>query len=210
MTFTANWQEYEDTGKIEGVVIGIVTNNNDEEKLGRVKVKFPHKKDEDQTDWIRVATLMAGNGRGTFFLPEVNDEVLVAFERNDIEHGVVIGALWNGQDKPPETNENGENNKRTIKSRSGHIIRMDDTKDQEKIEIIDSSGSNSIIFNTADNTITITADADITIQAKGKLKLSGKGIEITSEAEVKIEAKQNMDLKGGPQLNIKGNMVNIN
>ena len=68
MTFTANWQEYEDTGKIEGVVIGIVTNNNDEEKLGRVKVKFPHKKDEDQTDWIRVATLMAGNGRGTFFL----------------------------------------------------------------------------------------------------------------------------------------------
>ena len=145
-----------------------------------------------------------------FFLPEVNDEVLVAFERNDIEHGVVIGALWNGQDKPPETNENGENNKRTIKSRSGHIIRMDDTKDQEKIEIIDSSGSNSIIFNTADNTITITADADITIQAKGKLKLSGKGIEITSEAEVKIEAKQNMDLKGGPQLNIKGNMVNIN
>jgi uncharacterized protein involved in type VI secretion and phage assembly len=127
------------------------------------------------------------------------------------EFPYVLGALWNGKDKPPASNEDGKNNLRTIKSRSGHIIRLDDTDGEEKIEILDKSAKNSIVISTKDNTITITADADVTIQAKnGKLKLSGKGVEIKSEAEVKLEASTQMDLKANAQLNVKGQVVNIN
>lgn len=194
-----------------GVTIAVVTNNQDPDKLGRVKVRFPWLSDEDESHWARVLSPMAGKERGFYFLPEVDDEVLVAFEHGLVEFPYILGALWNGQDKPPEANDDGKNNKRTIKSRSGHVIRLDDTNGEEKIEIIDRSQKNSIIISTKDNKITITADADITIQSNnGKLKLSGKGVEITSQAEVKVEASQNMDLKASSQLNIKGGMVNIN
>jgi uncharacterized protein involved in type VI secretion and phage assembly len=156
-------------------------------------------------------TPMAGNDRGLFFLPEVDDEVLVAFEHGSPEFPYVLGALWNGKDKAPESNDDGENNMRTIKSRSGHVVRLDDTDGSEKIEIVDGSGANSIVISTADNTITITADADITIESgSGKLILSGNGIEIKSQADVKVEAGANMDLKASGQLNIKGTTVNIN
>jgi uncharacterized protein involved in type VI secretion and phage assembly len=196
-------------GCFYGVAVGVVTNNQDAEGLGRVKVRFPWLSDEDESHWARVVTPMAGNQRGLYFLPEVDDEVLVAFQHGDIRFPYILGALWNGQDKPPENN-NGANNLRTIKSRSGHIIRLDDTADAEKIEIIDKN-KNSIIVNTAKNTITVTADADITIQStRGKLILQGNGIEITSQAGVKVEASQGMELKAGSQLNIKGSVVNIN
>lgn len=198
-------------GRFYGVTIAEVTNNKDEEGLGRVKVKFPWLSDTDESFWARILTPMTGKEYGMYFLPEVGDEVLVAFEHGMIEFPYILGGLWNGKDKPPDTNSDGKNNKRVIKSRSGNIIRLDDTEGEEKIEVIDKSGKNSIVISTKDNKITIAADADITIQSsQGKLKLSGKGIEIDSQAEIKISASQNMDLKAGSQLNIKGNIVNIN
>ena len=198
-------------GRFFGVTVGVVTNNQDPDDLGRVKVRFPWLSDEHESQWARVVTPMAGDGRGLYFLPEVEDEVLVAFEHGMVEFPYVLGALWNGQDAPPESNDDGGNNVRVIKSRSGHVIRLDDTDGEETIEIVDGSGNNSIVISTADNTITVAADADITIQSSsGKLILSGKGVEITSQAEVKIEASQDMDLRAGGQLNIKGSMVNIN
>ena len=209
-------------GRVYGVTLGVVTNNQDPDGMGRVKVRFPWLADASEpaeSHWARVLTPMAGNERGLYFLPEVDDEVLVAFEHGRVEFPYILGALWNGKDKPPESNDDGKNNMRAIKSRSGHIIRLDDTDGDEKIEVLDSSGDNTIVISTADNAIaitakseiTITADADVTIQSSnGKLKLSGNGVEITSQAEVKIEASQNLDLKAGAQLNIKGSMVNIN
>jgi uncharacterized protein involved in type VI secretion and phage assembly len=199
------------SGRFYGVTVGVVTNNQDPDGLGRVKVRLPWLTDEDESHWARLLTPMGGNERGLYFLPEVDDEVLVAFEHGLAEFPYVLVGLWNGQDKPPESNEDGENNKRTIKSRSGHIIRLDDTDGAEKIEIVDKQAKDSIIISTADNTITITADADITIQSSGgKLKLSGSGVEITSQAAITIEASQNVELKSSQQVNIKGSMVNIN
>jgi len=194
-----------------GVAFAIVTNNKDPDGLGRVKLKLPWMDDTAETDWARVVSPMAGKERGFYCLPEVDDEVLVAFEHGSPDRPYVLGALWNGKDKPPETNGDGKNNVRVIKSRSGHVIRLTDKDDEEKIEIIDSSAKNSIVISSKDNTITIMADADVAIQSNtGKLKLSGNGIEIKSKAEIKIEATSTLDLKAGPMLNIKGQIVNIN
>lgn len=194
-----------------GVTVGIVTNNQDPDGLGRVKVKFPWLSEDEESFWARMLTPMAGNEIGVYFLPEVEDEVLVAFEQGQIDFPYILGSLWNGKEKPPESNDDGENNKRTIKSRSGHILRFDDTDGEEKIEIIDKSGENKITISASENTIMISAKADITIEsADGKLILNGKGVEITSTDALKIEASGDMDLKTDAQMNIKGSTVNIN
>ena len=86
---------------VAGPVVGIVTNNEDPGGLGRVKLFLPWPSDENETDWARVCTPMAGKERGIFFLPEVEDEVLVVFEHGDPRRPVVLGGLWNGVDKPP-------------------------------------------------------------------------------------------------------------
>jgi uncharacterized protein involved in type VI secretion and phage assembly len=198
-------------GRINGVVIGIVTNNQDAEGLGRVKVRFPWLSDADESDWARVAAPMAGKERGFYFLPEVDDEVLVAFEHGDVRFPYVIGSLWNGQDAPPATNDDGKNNVRVIKSRSGHLIRLNDEDGKETVEIIDKSEKNSIIFDTAKNTITIAADKDITISApNGTVKIEAQKIEINSSADAKVEAGAGMDVKASGTMTIKGATVNIN
>ena len=194
-----------------GVTIGIVTNNKDPDGLGRVKTSLPWMADQVESDWARVVTPMAGAGRGIYFLPEVNDEVLVAFEHGNPDTPYVLGGLWNGKDKPPESNSDGKNDRRAIRSRSGNVIRLSDTDGDAKIEIIDSSGKNTIVISAKNNSITITAASDVTIQSNnGKLKLSGNGVEITSTSTVKVEASQSMDLKSSGQLNVKGTVVNIN
>ena len=199
------------SSKIAGAVIGIVTNNQDPDKLGRIKVKFPWLSDEDESNWARVVSFMAGNKRGAFFLPEVDDEVLVMFEHGDINMPYVIGSLWNGVDLPPETNTDGENNIRVIRSRSGHVIRLNDKDGEEKIEIIDKSEKNLISIDTKDNKITISSDRDIELSAtNGKVIINAQDVEIKSSASTKIEASADMDLKASGNNNIKGATVNIN
>jgi len=195
-----------------GVRIGLVAENKDPEGLGRVKVKFPGSSESDTGRWARLAVLMAGAERGVFFLPEINDEVLVAFEYGDLARPYVLGALWNGKDHPPETNADGKNNLRLIKSRSGHLVRLDDTDGQEKIEIIDKSGKNRLTFDTAKNTISIQAAKDVSIEAKqGTIKLSAQTIELASSAETKIQAQGGATLDGSPgNTIIKGTTVNLN
>jgi len=198
-------------GRIYGAVVGVVTNNKDPDGMGRVKVKFPWLSAEDESQWARIASPMAGKERGFCFLPEVEDEVLVAFEHGDPRFPYVLGALWNGKDTPPFTNDDGKNNIRVIKSRSGHVIRLTDEDGSEKIEIIDMSEKNSLVFDTANNAITITSEKDITLSAtKGTIKLDAKNIEIASSADSKVESGAGMDLKASGTMNVKGATVNIN
>jgi len=198
-------------GRIEGVVTGVVTNNKDPDGHGRVKLKFPWLSDQEESWWARVAAPMAGKERGFYFLPEVDDEVLVAFEHGDPRFPYVIGALWNSQAKPPLTNTDGKNNVRAIKSRSGHTVTLDDTQGEEKILIVDKSKKNSIAISTKDNTITITADSDIVIESKsGKVKITGKSIELASQTTVKVESKSATNLEAQGQMTVKGSTVSIN
>lgn len=198
-------------GRFFGVVIGIVTNNKDPDRMHRVKVRFPWLNLDDESHWARVAVAMAGNDRGAYFLPEPDDEVLVAFEHGSLEHPYVIGALWNGKDKPPENNSDGKNDNRTIKSRSGHVIRLCDSSGAERVEVIDKTGSNKIVITSSDNKIVIEAQGDISIKsATGKVKIDAVGVEITSSTDVKIQAQTSLDASATGQVSIKGAMVNIN
>jgi uncharacterized protein involved in type VI secretion and phage assembly len=203
-----------EAGRIYGMVVGVVTNNQDPDGLGRVKVRFPWLSEEHESPWARMVAPMAGNDRGFYTLPEVDDEVLVAFEHGQVERPYVLGALWNGKDKTPANNDDGDNNIRVFKSRSGHVIRLDDTAGAEKIEIVNGTGKESLVFDTAANTITLTADQDVVIQSKnGMVKLTGqKGVEITAPGGPgKLETKDALDVKStGGNVNVKGSVINLN
>jgi len=194
---------HENTGRYFGVVVGIVTDNQDPNNMARVRVKFPWLSDDNESWWARIAVPMAGSGRGTYFLPEVDDEVLVGFEHGDVRSPYVVGALWNGKDSPPTNNSDGQNNIRLIHSRSGHLVRLDDTDGDEKIEIIDKTGGNKITIKSSDNSLSLECTGKMTLHATA-------GIEITSDADIKIQANATMDIESTAPMTIKGAMVNIN
>jgi len=195
-----------------GVAIGVVTNIKDPDKLGRVRVKFPWFSDNDESEWARVATLMAGKERGSVFLPEVDDEVLVAFEHGDMRRPFVIGALWNGVDVlPKEFVNDGQNNVRLIKSRSGHLIKLDDTDGSETIEVVDHTGKNSIVIDSKESTITISSDKDLVLKApQGKISLIAKELDLQSSAALKAEAGSEMKITASAAMTVKGATVDIN
>ncbi len=140
------------------IVVAIVTDNTDPEGHGRVKLKYPWLSEDHQSHWARIATPMAGGGRGFHFLPEVNDEVLVAFEHGDVNKPYVIGCLWNGVDSPVEPNsksvEGGKVNRRTIKTRIGHTILLDDTAGMGEMSMTTCSG-HKLKLNDAEQNILV-------------------------------------------------------
>ncbi|MFZ0746413.1 MAG: phage baseplate assembly protein V [Terracidiphilus sp.] len=199
------------TGRYYGVVVGIVIDNQDPNNMARVRVSFPWLSDDNQSWWARIAVPMAGSGRGTYFLPEVNDEVLVAFEHGDVRSPYIVGALWNGKDAPPTNNSDGQNNLRLIHSRSGHLIRLDDTDGDEKIEVIDKTGGNKITIKSSDNSMSLECTGDMSLDCKGKMTLNATaGIEMTSDADIKIRADATMDIESTAPMTIKGAIVSIN
>lgn len=203
-----------------GVVVGQVTNLDDPDGLARIKVKYPTlwaSGSECESNWARLVTPMAGAEMGIEFIPEIDDEVLVAFENNDVNHPYILGALWNAQDKPPlpttEAVKSGKVNKRIIKSRSGHTIIIDDTSGEEKISIIDKTEDNKIEIDSSDNSISINSKADITIEGKANLTLKGKTVSIEATQggdmslkgnKVNLEAMTKATLKGGTGLDVDG------
>jgi uncharacterized protein involved in type VI secretion and phage assembly len=192
------------TDRIYGVVSAIVSDNHDPDGRGRVKLRFPWLEEHAESDWAKIATLMAGKDRGAAFLPENGDEVLVAFEHGDIHHPYVLGALWNSEDTPPESNQDGKNNIRKIKSRSGHElifcddaqskrekvelhtkaghkILLDDSAGAEKIEIRDKSGSNVLTIDSM--------KGEMTLESQTSLKIKSM--------QIQIEAQAVLEIKGG-------------
>lgn len=194
----------EPNGNFSGVTVGIVTNNQDPENLGRVKVKYPWLSEKEESHWARVLSPMAGKDRGIYFLPEVDDEVLLAFEQGDINFPYILGSLWNGKDKPPVNNKDGKNNQRLIKSRSGHQIVFDDTKGKEQIVIQDKTEKNKITIDSQDNKINIDVEGDFTITAKGKIMLNSNDEDVVIECKnLSIKTKENYQLEAGKNCTVK-------
>ena len=110
---------------ILGVAVGYVENNVDEKGLGRVQLSFPFLSDGNFRAWARIATPMAGDGAGMYFLPDIGQEVLVAFEQGELRQPLVLGSLWNGKARPPEKND-GQNALKIIQTLQ-HSLVFNDT-----------------------------------------------------------------------------------
>jgi uncharacterized protein involved in type VI secretion and phage assembly len=197
-------------------VIGIVTDNKDPSKLGRVKLKIPILSDQDSTFWCPIIMLGAGKNRGWFFIPEKDDEVLVLFEHGDLNRPLVVGALWNGKDKAPDTNPGGVP-RRMIKSRLGSKITFDDDKKQLIIE--DGVGKGKITFDAGANKITIEAlDGDVCFQTPADdMTIVAQSIEMTANTNLEVHAGDAMQWGAGGSATIKssgttlsGSKVNTN
>jgi uncharacterized protein involved in type VI secretion and phage assembly len=206
-----------EAGRVYEPVIALVTDNKDPQKLGRVKIKVPVLSNQDSTWWAPIIMLGAGKNRGWFFIPEVNDEVLVLFEHGDMNRPLVVGALWNGKDKPPDKNGDGKNPRRVIKSRAGSKIIFDDDKMQLIIE--DGAGNGRVTLDADKNKITIEAlKGDVCFQApKGDIKIVAKESEAKASQNLEIHAGSSMawgtDASAkinGQNTTLSGSKVNLN
>jgi uncharacterized protein involved in type VI secretion and phage assembly len=187
-----------------GILIGIVTDLDDPDGIGRVRVRYPYLGDQESA-WARIASPMAGNNRGFVFRPEVDDELLLAFEMGDPRRPYVLGALWSKTDPlPPDDGKQKNNNWRFIQSRSGHLLKFDDTQGAERIEVLDRNRKIRIIIDSSADKLQIQCDTgDIEIKASaGKIQIEAR------EAEIKASA--GMTLQAGGELRIRGSIVNIN
>jgi phage protein D/phage baseplate assembly protein gpV len=195
-----------------GVVTALVTDLNDPKKEGRVKLKFPWLDTNLQSNWARVAGIGAGNTRGIYWLPEVNDEVLVAFEMGDFNFPYVIGGLWNAMDKVPDDAavKAGKVETRVLQSREGHKIRLVDDSAGQMIEIIDCKTNTSIQMDTKTSKITITSKGDIDLKATGDINLQGTNVNVTATGDLKMKATGMGNLESTGNMTVKGLMVNIN
>ena len=181
-------EEYEmalERKRLYGVYPAEVQGINDPDQQGRVRVRLPWAPDNGSDGyeiWARLAVPMAGNNRGTWFIPDVGDEVLVMFEGGDPRRPYVIGALWNGQDTPPETIDAAENNYlKTIVSRRNIRITLDDTEGQETVTI-QTPGNQTIILKDGPGSIEIKDSNSNT------LKLEPAGVTIVTKAKLTIQA----------------------
>ncbi len=193
--------------RVHEAVIGLVVDIKDPEKLGRIKVKFPDLPGNDTSWWAPLAALGAGPDRGWWFLPEIDDEVLVMFEQGDMGRPVVIGALWNGKDTPPEQN-GGSNERRMIVSRGGSKFILDD--DEGTITIEDGAGAGRIVIST-ENKITIEAlKGDISLQApKGEVAIVSSDTDLKGMSEgITIQAGSALNM-GAPSVTLGGSRLTV-
>lgn len=193
----------------KGVAVAVVTDNQDPDDLCRVKVRYPWHDGVRDSYWARLAMPMAGNDRGLVLIPEVGDEVLVAFEHGDLRSPYVLGALWNGNDRPPLANSDGKNARRILKSRKGHRLLFDDGA-PGVVEVAHVDGRRVVfdddgirIEDAEGNQVRIeSASGAMSIQANGALRIKA--------ATITIEATGTLDLKASATLTVRGALVNIN
>ena len=185
---------------INGLVIAIVTGNDDPNQLGRVKLSFPWLSDSFESDWAPVSQLGAGPNSGAVFLPEVGDEVLVGFGFGNIHQPYVIGGLYNGVDKPnlgAGLVDNGKIKRRGFVSRKGHKLVFLDGDDKSGIALITSDGKIRIGLKETDGELHLVCDGKIVIESTGDMKLTSQGsLELSGSSGVKIESSAVLELSG--------------
>ncbi len=188
-------------GKVYGVVVGIVSNNLDPLGLGRVKVNYPFLQADMpiSSDYIPVATPMAGPSMGLMIIPEVNDEVLVAFGQGDVNSPYIIGSVWNGRDKPPVLSNTivlgGKVTKRVFKTPSGHTVTFDDSPSTPGISIVDKS-MNKIEITSTQGVLNMEMKGNITFKSTtGDLAIECKNFSVKAMQDAKIEATGNLNMK---------------
>jgi uncharacterized protein involved in type VI secretion and phage assembly len=212
-----------DAARWPGAVTAIVTNTDDPNGWGRVKVKYPWVTDEDESFWARVAAAGAGPQSGLAAVPAVDDEVLVVFLHGDFDQPYVLGGLWNGKDGlPPATAAAPAGEKplvRSWRSRTGHHITVYDNADN-KVEVV-TSGGHALVLDDAARKITLQSaqGLEIVLDDNGqKVTITGSGsVAVTAGtsltlkgANVKVEATGSLDLQASGPVRVKGATVSLN
>ena len=172
-------------GRWYGCHVAEVVDLVDPQAQGRVKIALPWAPDADgqrYEAWARMATLFAGRDRGSWFMPDVGDEVLVVFQGGDPRWPFVVGGLWNGQDTPPES-ASAQNNLKVIKSRNGVVITIDDQQGQESIKL-ETPGGCALTLKDGPGTVTLEDSNG------NSVKLETAGITVTASAKVTVNASQ--------------------
>jgi uncharacterized protein involved in type VI secretion and phage assembly len=201
---------------VYGLVVGQVTDIADPDGMFRVKVSLPWLSDDYESWWARVAQPGAGSGRGLAWLPEVGDEVLVAFGHGDVRAPYVIGGLYNGVDAPPLSGQlidtaAGQVVRRACVSRTGH-----------RLVLCDDDSTPQVVLATGDGNLTITLDAaqtSVTVDSSGSVTISGSSqVQITSDGDVSIQASGSLALSGqagvtidgGPSVSVSADIIQLN
>jgi uncharacterized protein involved in type VI secretion and phage assembly len=196
------------------LVVGLVTNNNDPDQMGRVRVKYPSLSDSEESAWARVASVSAGNARGLMMLPQVGEEVIIGFEHGDTRRPVVIGSVFNGKDKPgADLLQSQDGSFALLSNEKAHIHTKKDLEiksDQKMIVEIASDQDTKVKGNATQET---TGNGKLkaqqyTIEAGGSLTI--KGMSVTVEAQASLTLKgATVDIQGSGPVNIKGAIINL-
>lgn len=218
---------------MRGVVVGLVTDNRDKDQLGRVKVKLPGWEEEI---WARVASFYAGDERGAFFLPEVEDEVLLAFAEGDISNPFVIGVLYNGKAKPAYP-QDGKNFVKSLRTKGGNEIFFNDEGGKEKVAIktkegfslildqgenkllqLNTKGGHSLLLDDKNKVAEVKTSGGLKItmddtkkslgitDGSNKIVMEAAGITIQSNSKLTLKATQ-MEIQGDAQLTVKSSGI---
>jgi len=209
--------------RVYGVTLAEVSDLDDPQGLGRVKVTFPWLSEQVDSAWARIATAWAGDNRGTYLLPEVGDEALVAFRHGSLQHPYILGFLWSDTARPPEPtpradkrelrsrtghrvvfNDLTANESLTVQSQGGHKIVLDDSAAGTEITITDSGGLLSIVLDTHSGKITIS-------NSVGQIAVSASAGQISLDAtNIAVHATGVLRLTGDGSVVVTGGTVKIN
>ncbi|AZA57057.1 type VI secretion system tip protein VgrG [Chryseobacterium shandongense] len=209
---------------ISGLHVGIVSQlESDPDGEDRILVQIPIINNEEEGIWARVATLDAGENRGSFFRPEIGDEVIIGFINDDPNDAVVLGML-NSSTKPAPIVASDDNHEKGFVTRSEMKMIFNDDKISYTLEtpkgkkvIVDEDADIIKIEDEHANTFTINKDGismesskDIKIKAKGDINMEGVNINVKASAQLKAEGSSGSELKSGAVTVVKGSQVKIN
>lgn len=200
--------------KIDGVRIGEVITSCDTAMQGRVQLRLACA--PDLTPWAAVASPMAGFGHGWFSMPQVGDQVVVAFADGDVTEPYIVGALWNSIKRPPIVLPTEAMNKRILRTPAGHQIEFDDATQALKItssslqEVNMDPSSVKLTAGLGAASIQISTDGSVSINAASHLELNATSIALNAKTNVDVNAGTAASLNGGSTCSIKGGTVAIN
>lgn len=232
--------QYNTTSPVAGPQPALVTDTNDPEARGRVKVRFYWQNSDQSTPWVRVANLMSGKKRGVYFVPEVDEVVFVDFEFGNPDMPFVRGSMYTGSAQPESKLFDSENNIKGIITRSGNTILIDDKEGEERIHIFNPGNKNELLLALGNETtiemrsegkikieakeiemkaekISMNAQQEWTvetntgsIEARAKMQVGGATVNIEGKSQTSVKGNAQLALEGGAQASLKAAMVMIN
>jgi uncharacterized protein involved in type VI secretion and phage assembly len=201
---------------VHGVVVALVTDVDDPDAAGRVKVSFPWLSEEYESWWARVAQLGAGDQRGAVWLPEVNDEVLVAFEHGDTRRPYVVGSLYNGVDLPRLGDglvdaATGAVKRRGFVSKAGHRLVFLDDDAKSGTALVSGDDSLRIAMKQNDTTIAISSDGSVAISGSREVTVTSDGsISVEAGSTLTLRGSGGVSIDGGPKVEVSGGLITLN